>query len=251
MDLSSQERFLSRLREALSDVPVTHRNTSSYGSHGEKGAYQSALDAINQRTHDDRFALLENMIAEGRAINLEIVPVKDMVTAGERIQQLAQTKQPERGTSRQVVAWKHPVMEELNLEKRLKEISVPVYFTAFENSDEKASLIGKIANAFIGITSADFCIAESATLVLKTRPGWARSVSLAPSIHVAVVKLEQIIADLNELHTLLKHDPIHQEEGLTRCMTFITGPSKTADIEATMVHGVHGPREVYVYVVTG
>jgi L-lactate dehydrogenase complex protein LldG len=34
-------------------------------------------------------------------------------------------------------------------------------------------------------------------------------------------------------------------------MTFISGPSKTADIEATMVHGAHGPREVYIYVITG
>ena len=120
----------------------------------------------------------------------------------------------------------------------------------FENHEEKALLREKITHAFIGVTSADFCLADSATLVMKTRPGQARSVSLAPSIHVVVISLEQIIADLNELYAFLKYDTVHQKEGLTRCMTFITGPSKTADIEAIMVHGVHGPREVHLYVIT-
>ena len=86
---------------------------------------------------------------------------------------------------------------------------------------------------------------------MRTRPGQARSVSLLPLIHVAVIHRDQIIADLKELYALLKWDPEHQKEGLTNCMTFISGPSKTADIEATMVHGAHGPREVYIFVISG
>jgi L-lactate dehydrogenase complex protein LldG len=49
----------------------------------------------------------------------------------------------------------------------------------------------------------------------------------------------------------LKYDSEYQTEGLTNCMTFVSGPSKTADIEAIMVHGAHGPREVYIYVISG
>ena len=52
------------------------------------------------------------------------------------------------------------------------------------------------------------------------------------------------------LASMLMWDPDAREDGLTNCMTFISGPSKTADVEATMVHGAHGPREVYVYVIT-
>jgi L-lactate dehydrogenase complex protein LldG len=84
---------------------------------------------------------------------------------------------------------------------------------------------------------------------MRTRAGQARSVSLVPAIHIAVIELNQIIADLKELYALLKWDPQAKKEGLTNCMTFISGPSKTADIEATMVHGAHGPREVHVFVI--
>ena len=83
---------------------------------------------------------------------------------------------------------------------------------------------------------------------MKTRVGQPRCVSLLPSIHIAVIKLEQILSDLKELYTLLKWDLDKQAEGITDCMTFITGPSKTADIEATLVHGAHGPRELYLFV---
>ena len=108
----------------------------------------------------------------------------------------------------------------------------------------------QVIDAYIGVTSADFCMAETATLVMRTRPGQARTVSLVPAIHIAVIKLNQVITDLKELYALLKWNPQERQQGLTNCLTFISGPSKTADIEATMVHGAHGPREVHIFVIT-
>jgi len=94
-------------------------------------------------------------------------------------------------------------------------------------------------------------MADTATLVLRNRPGQPRSVALVPSIHIAVITLDQIISDMKELFALLRWDDRFRSEGLSNYMAFISGPSKTADIEATMVHGAHGPREVYLYVVSG
>jgi L-lactate dehydrogenase complex protein LldG len=148
-----------------------------------------------------------------------------------------------------VVAWQHPLIESLNLPDALAEQGVPVFFTDLQKTDEE-SLRQGIIDSYIGITSADFCMADSATLVMRTRPGQARSVSLVPAIHIAVVELNRIIADLKELYALLKWDPQESKDGVTNCMTFISGPSKTADIEATMVDGAHGPREVHIIVIT-
>jgi len=83
---------------------------------------------------------------------------------------------------------------------------------------------------------------------MKTRLGQPLHVSLLPSIHMAVIRLEQILENLKEFYTLLKWDPRQQTEGLTHTMTLISGPSKTADIEATLVHGAHGPRELVIFV---
>jgi len=132
-----------------------------------------------------------------------------------------------------------------------------VHVAEFGNSEsdeismenERQQLRQYVIDSYIGITSADYCMADTASLVMRTRPGQGRSVSLVPSIHIGVVYLDQIIWDLKELYALLSFDPDVRQEGLTNCMTFISGPSKTADVEATMVHGAHGPREVYVYVI--
>jgi L-lactate dehydrogenase complex protein LldG len=140
----------------------------------------------------------------------------------------------------------------------LSDQNVPVYITETGDSGSPDSGAGEsrkirreITESFIGVTSADFCVAETATLVMKTRPNQARAVSLLPLIHVAVIRLEQVLADLRELYATLKWEPAQKEEGLTNCTTMISGPSKTADIELVMVHGAHGPRELYLYVITG
>jgi L-lactate dehydrogenase complex protein LldG len=106
------------------------------------------------------------------------------------------------------------------------------------------------AGAYIGITSALYCLADTATLVLSTAPGQPRATSLLPSIHIAVVRQSQIIPDLKTLYGLLDSDIRDGADPLGNSLTMITGPSKTADIEATMVHGAHGPRALHIIVLT-
>jgi len=67
-----------------------------------------------------------------------------------------------------------------------------------------------------------------------------------PSVHIAVLPLDRLVAELSEIYAHLEAlDP------MPAAVTFISGPSKTADIEAQLVHGAHGPREMHLFVVTG
>jgi L-lactate dehydrogenase complex protein LldG len=101
-----------------------------------------------------------------------------------------------------------------------------------------------MAASDIGVTSADYALADTGTLVMISSPAEARLVSLLPMLHVAVVPKERILTGLDELFTLLPR-PAEQ----TSSMVLITGPSRTADIEQILVRGVHGPGQITVIIV--
>ncbi len=195
--------------------------------------------------------LLEKLIQQAAPLNLPVIPVSGAAAAAAAVSRLVREKNPEWGDTKSVVAWQHPLIEELNLPDELAEHHIPVHMpeatpqTAVSISGQMRT---QVVESFIGITAADYCLAETATLVIRSGPDQARAISLVPSIHVAVIALDQIIADLTELYALLKQEPNSGPNHLTNCMTFITGPSKTADIELNMVHGAHGPRELHLFV---
>lgn len=97
-------------------------------------------------------------------------------------------------------------------------------------------------SADIGITGVDHLVAETGTVVQTTRPDQPRSASLLPPVHIAIASRAQIVADLFDLFGT---------QEMPACLTLITGPSKTGDIELKLVTGVHGPGEVHVVVVVG
>lgn len=95
----------------------------------------------------------------------------------------------------------------------------------------------------VGITSVQAAIAETGTLVLDSTRERHRLVSLVPPVHIAIVKAATIYATLGETLSMLQSG-----KELSPAITFITGPSRTADIELTLTIGVHGPQELYVII---
>jgi L-lactate dehydrogenase complex protein LldG len=93
-----------------------------------------------------------------------------------------------------------------------------------------------------GITGCTCAIAETGTLMLTSGAGKPLSTSLLPEIHIVIVKGSQIVASLEEA---LQMSEVC-DAGAT---VLITGPSRTADIEMTLTIGVHGPKELLVYIV--
>jgi L-lactate dehydrogenase complex protein LldG len=98
----------------------------------------------------------------------------------------------------------------------------------------------------VGVTAAQAAIAETGTLVLESESERHRLVSLLPPVHIAVVNAADICMTLGEA---LRR--VRQSTPMSRTITFITGPSRTADIELTLAIGVHGPKELYVIVDEG
>jgi LUD domain len=109
---------------------------------------------------------------------------------------------------------------------------------------DREELRALCASADVGITSADYALADTGTLVMLASPQEARLVSLLPPAHIAVVPRERILTGLDELFSILPN-PAAQ----TSSMVLITGPSRTADIEQILVRGVHGPGQITVVIV--
>ena len=100
----------------------------------------------------------------------------------------------------------------------------------------------------LGVTGAQWAVAETGTLVLESDAERNRLASLVPTAHVAVVESHQVRQTLGEvLEAISGRGP----EGLSRAVTFITGPSRTSDIELTLAVGVHGPAELFVIIIEG
>jgi L-lactate dehydrogenase complex protein LldG len=109
---------------------------------------------------------------------------------------------------------------------------------------DRETLRAACATADIGISSVDYALGETGSFVMLSSPNEARLVSLLPPIHIAIIPKSRILANLDELLTLIPK-PAEQ----TSSMVLITGPSRTADIEQILIRGVHGPGEVYAVIV--
>ncbi len=98
-----------------------------------------------------------------------------------------------------------------------------------------------------GVTTADYAIADTGTLVLVSGGEQHRLISLVPPLHVCILKQSNILANLAELISRVNDGPYSRQRP-PLVMTFVTGPSRTADIELTLTMGVHGPRELHVVI---
>lgn len=133
------------------------------------------------------------------------------------------------------VASNSPLLRECGID------ALPSVRTGFLDREE---LRAACAAVELGITGADYALADTGTLVLLSSAEEARMISVLPPVHLAVVARAKILSGLDELLSVLP-DP----SALTSSMVLITGPSRTADIEQILVRGVHGPGEIHVVVV--
>lgn len=108
------------------------------------------------------------------------------------------------------------------------------------------------ARAGLGVTGVDLALAETGTLILLSGGGRPRSTSLLPETHVAVFGPRALVESLEQVGVMLEAlhvDPARSMSGAV--INFITGPSRTADIELTLTRGVHGPKHVHAIFVDG
>jgi len=110
--------------------------------------------------------------------------------------------------------------------------------------ERRAADLQAVAGVGLGVTGAHAALADTGGLVLVSGPGRGRLASVLPPAHVAVVEERRLRPSLA---ALLREEPGLLDAGSN--LVIVTGPSRTADIEMTLTHGVHGPKHVHVILI--
>ncbi|HEU5077730.1 MAG TPA: LUD domain-containing protein [Opitutaceae bacterium] len=193
---AAREQIMSRVRGAL--APLSER--------APLPDWDASLVALRQRsTGEDLWTLFAERL---KAVNG--TPLQDVAALVELL---------DRG------GWHHGYCD-ATIWNEIKS-AFPAHFVVETRFDR-----ARVDEYKFGITPADGAIAETGTIILSDARTENRLTALAPWVHVAVVRLEQIHQDVTSAIASLPADPN---------VVWITGPSKTADVEGILIEGVHGP----------
>ncbi len=129
----------------------------------------------------------------------------------------------------------------------LRTAGVSVCEADLPRDESRAAGVADLARLMVGLTGADAAFADTGTLALLSGAGRPRLASMSVRTHIALLTPEQLYPSLGAW--LASRKELRDELRTRAALTFITGPSRTADIEMTLTVGVHGPAEVLVVLV--
>lgn len=148
--------------------------------------------------------------------------------------------------ARHLIAWDFAHIPVNGLEAAIREAGIEITHPA-THDEFREETISHIQGAEVGLTGADAAIAATGTLVFTTGPGKGRIPTVLAPAHVVVIEARQIVPRLENWVARQRAEGL---EGLRRAanVCFVSGPSRTGDIEMELILGVHGPREVVVVI---
>jgi L-lactate dehydrogenase complex protein LldG len=112
--------------------------------------------------------------------------------------------------------------------------------------DSEFSNTINLANCDVAITSCESLVARTGTIVLSSAQQSGRTSSVYAPVHICIAYVDQLVYDIKDALQLIKEK---YAGNIPSLISFASGPSRTADIEKTLVVGVHGPKEVYLFLV--
>ena len=148
-----------------------------------------------------------------------------------------------------VVRSGQPVFDDVPVDTVLEWKGIEVTPIVHGENAPREELRETIRRADIGLTGTDYALAETGSLVILPRRGLSRLVSLVPPVHIALVRPEEVLESLHDLFLLRRLEYYRRGGEMGSYLNFITGPSRTADIEMTIVQGVHGPKSVHLVLI--
>jgi L-lactate dehydrogenase complex protein LldG len=238
--MNSRDTILARVREALRvPAPLPHLASRESARAAAAGATDAALTVLpldvarpwlpdGGDSPDEQLRMLSENLEKLRAV---VIRSADVHAAADVVSDLAR----ERGWGR--VAWHgHPLVEPL-----LAGMPCATYRVDDPACDKQA-----LEACDAGITTCESLVSQTGSILVSSGTCGGRGLSILPHVHVVVATLDQIVPTLGDALHLAKS---RHAGRLPSMLSFITGPSRTGDIERILVLGAHGPKELIVILV--
>lgn len=221
-----EEHFMSQIAERLGRVK---------GSEPIPHDFQGAPDfwLKHDQSLEER---IETFISNFQAVGGDAVHVATMEEAGRYIQETVLALQAKR-----LVRQDQPQLDSLQLEQKLPDVEMTTWGTMA--SEE---LMRKAAEAEIGIAIADYAVSATGSLVLMSSAAQGRTVSLLPAAFIAIIPVSTLKTRLGEVMQEIRNN---YSGDMPAGIHFVSGPSRSADIENDLTIGVHGPGIVHAILV--
>lgn len=221
--MNEREKILTRVREALktpAPLPGSHDQAESHPSAGNARQWLPKVGA----TFDDQLALFRQNCAELKADFQLLAGSDDLAAALSKL--------------RDAENWNRIAIHHGKLtDSIVGTLALPVCFT------DKNYDVNDLEHCNAGISECDALIAQTGTVLVTSRSAGGRALSVLPPHHVVLARREQLVADLPSAFELLQKK---YADDFPSMISFITGPSRTGDIERILVLGAHGPKKLTV-----
>ncbi len=242
---TNKAEFLQRVREALGRkepllYPPNYPPLKSATIRQEE-----KIQTVLARNAARRPRLLERLAENAGAAGWNVHRVWNPEDTAQTVADIAK-----KAGAKNVVRSSEDVFKPMDLDGALRRARIKPIVLASSRSRPRADLTGIAFDADMGVTGVSYAIAETASCVITPRRGLARITSLAPPVYVAVVRAEQVIESLDDYFALVRLQYQRTRGRGVNYANFISGPSRTADIEQTLTIGVHGPGEVHLVLVS-
>lgn len=218
--------ILARIREALKvKAPKPHLKTDA--NPGKTSAVAKPWLPDGGESAEASLTILSDQLAKLKAV---LIRVPDQAAAAKAVADLAVTKH-----------WKKVAFHGDAL-LRPVAAALPCETWEADASFEKQRLEGCDA----GVTTCESIVAQLGAILVSSATSGGRALSILPHVHVVVAQASQVVPDLGSALALAK---ARHGDQLPSMLSFITGPSRTGDIERILVLGAHGPKELYVVLI--
>ncbi len=210
---TTRDKVLADIRSALSDVEKHAVYEQTYDSH-----------QLFQKHHE---GLIDGFVRAFTAIDGNVVRLGDYQELLLALNELIEHRK-----------WEKVVAKSVLLEHCSKAIGLEVVNSAVDDED--------LAQVEVSITDCECLVARTGTLVMSAAQASGRVLPVYTPIHIVVARESQVVYDLDE--AILQMEQRYQAD-YPSAWYLVSGPSRTGDIEKTLVLGVHGPIEVYVFLI--